>query len=64
MLSVKRHARYLAQRAIRRGELIRQPCEVCGASPAYAHHDDYEQPLKVRWLCSKHQGLKHSQFDG
>ena len=39
-------------KAIKSGKLIRKPCEVCGAEPAQAHHDDYNYPLKVRWLCS------------
>lgn len=37
--------------AIRDGKLTRQPCEICGEEPAEAHHDDYNFPLKIRWLC-------------
>lgn len=37
--------------AIRDGKLKKEPCEICGAEPAEAHHDDYNYPLKVRWLC-------------
>lgn len=36
---------------IRKGEIIPQPCEVCGHPHAEAHHDDYNKPLDVRWLC-------------
>lgn len=45
--------------AIRRGKLVRQPCEVCGAESAEAHHDDYSKPLDVRWLCKEHHRLHH-----
>lgn len=38
-------------KAISSGRILRQPCEVCGAEPAEAHHDDYNKPLDVRWLC-------------
>lgn len=38
-------------RAIRNGLLERQPCESCGNPQAVAHHDDYDKPLDVRWLC-------------
>lgn len=41
------------------GRLVRQPCEVCGAEPVQAHHDDYDRPLDVRWLCSVHHGEVH-----
>jgi len=38
-------------RAIRNGVLERQPCESCGNPKSVAHHDDYDKPLDVRWLC-------------
>lgn len=48
----------IVQRAIKKGILIRKPCEVCGFAKADAHHDDYNKPLNVRWLCRKHH-IKH-----
>src|ERR1039458_7338116 len=36
------------------GKVKRQPCEVCGAQPAEAHHEDYSKPLDVEWLCPTH----------
>lgn len=47
-------ARVKARQTVRRGKLARQPCEVCGAAKAEAHHDDYSKPLNVRWLCRLH----------
>jgi hypothetical protein len=35
----------------RRGKLLPQPCSVCQDPRAEKHHDDYSQPLQVRWLC-------------
>jgi hypothetical protein len=40
--------------AIRRGDLERKPCEVCGAETSEAHHPDYAKPLDVMWLCRSH----------
>lgn len=48
-------------RAIRAGRLVPQPCEVCGFAGTtkdgrrgvIAHHDDYTEPLEVRWLCHR-----------
>lgn len=52
-------ARSVANHAIRDGKITPQPCEVCGAEKVQAHHDDYNYPLKVRWLCVKHHAEWH-----
>ena len=49
----------LVNEAIRKGELKRKPCEVCGALKVHAHHEDYSQPLNVKWLCPKHHKELH-----
>lgn len=41
-----------ARNAVR--SLDRKPCEVCGAEKAEAHHQDYDFPLDVMWLCRRH----------
>jgi hypothetical protein len=46
-------------RALSAGDLKRMPCEVCQARVADAHHDDYAQPLVVRWLCRSHHRQWH-----
>ena len=48
---------YLAS-YVRRGLIARQPCEVCG-DKAQSHHDDYDKPLDVRWLCELHHLALH-----
>lgn len=42
----------------RRGKIQIMPCEVCGSNNAEMHHDFYEKPLSVRWLCRYHH-IKH-----
>lgn len=56
---LKKRARNAVASAVRRGKLTPQPCEVCGASPTEAHHDDYSKPLDVRWLCEPHHEKEH-----
>jgi hypothetical protein len=48
-------------KAVRRGLLVVGSCEVCGLPPLvvngrqriHGHHDDYNYPLMVRWLCKR-----------
>jgi ribosomal protein S27AE len=47
-------------KATKERTLIRpDSCSECGVTSAniHGHHDDYREPLKVRWLCPKcHRG--------
>lgn len=52
-------ANSLVNRAVSRGDIKRKPCEVCGEQKAEAHHDDYNKPLEVRWLCRECHGKWH-----
>lgn len=54
-----RWAHVALQSAINRGLIERQPCAVCGAEPADGHHDDYDRPMLVRWLCRRHHRAEH-----
>lgn len=56
---IKHWAHVATQSGLRRGLITPEPCEVCGAEKAEAHHDDYDRPLAVRWLCRKHHREVH-----
>ena len=57
----------LTMKAISKGTLIPEPCEICGVTERckdgrnkiHAHHDDYSKPLEVRWLCKSHHHEWH-----
>ena len=45
--------------ALRRGQIKKLPCEVCGLDKTEGHHPDYKNPLAVRWLCKQHHLEAH-----
>lgn len=50
-------------RAVAAGILTRPAnCEQCGAEGrVYGHHDSYDRPLDVRWLCPRCHQLAHGK---
>ncbi len=46
---------------VRVGNIARKPCEVCHTDRAVAHHDDYDRPLDVRWMCKAHYKQWHER---
>lgn len=40
-----------ARYALKIGLIEQRPCEKCGSEKSEKHHPDYEQPLKVQFLC-------------
>ncbi len=55
----KRAAHIAVGNAVRDGVLHKKACQICGKSEVHAHHDDYGEPLKVKWLCAKHHKQLH-----
>lgn len=55
-------------KAVRIGELEKsESCEKCGSNRkrTQAHHDDYNQPLVIRWLCDRcHREWHHEHGPG
>ena len=49
-------------RAIRNGDLVRKPCIRCGEQKSVAHHEDYDKPLEVMWLCQPCHKQRHKEL--
>ena len=42
--------------------LSKQPCVICSNDKAEAHHEDYDDPLNVVWLCKAHHEMRHKEI--
>lgn len=60
---VKRNANRLVSIAIKTGAIARKPCEKCGCEKSEAHHEDYEKPLDVVFLCSSCHKKRHVEIN-
>lgn len=49
-------------KAVRNGGLVRQPCCRCGETKTVAHHEDYDKPLEVVWLCQPCHKQRHKEI--
>jgi hypothetical protein len=55
-------AHSIVARAIKNGTLVKGQCEFIGSDcngPIHAHHENYDEPLEVRWACARHH---HEKF--
>jgi hypothetical protein len=59
----RRRAHVLVANALKWGEIARpNACEQCGeVRVVMAHHEDYQAPLKVLWLCDSCHRRRHVQ---
>ena len=56
----KVYARDMLRCHVRRGHIIRGPCEIAGCKKkAQGHHEDYSKPFDVNWLCTEHHNELH-----
>lgn len=70
--NLQAEARKIYTKALLHGEIVRKPCCICGNTYRVAgHHPDYNRPLFIIWLCTKHHirlhyapGLIVDELDG
>jgi protein-arginine kinase activator protein McsA len=59
----KLKARLDLRRAVMAGKIERKPCEKCADPKSEAHHQDYQKPFDVQWLCRFHHAELHRQME-
>ena len=59
----RKKARVVFNHYVRDKHIEKQFCEICGNPKAEAHHDDYDKPLNVRWLCFVCHRKWHKEHD-
>jgi len=53
----------MVYKAIKDKKLFRKPCAECGSEDRiHGHHDDYLEPLNVRWLCAACHHQWHAKY--
>lgn len=52
----------MVAKALREGRLQKLPCTRCESADSLAHHDDYDMPLDVVWLCRSHHIARHKEL--
>ena len=55
-------AHILLNNAVRIGTVKHSPCEKCGNGQSHGHHENYDYPLNVVWLCAKHHQVRHREM--
>jgi hypothetical protein len=59
----KTRARRILNKEIDKGNLFkRNSCEICHNSPTHGHHEDYNKPLEIIWLCQRCHYLLHKHY--
>jgi hypothetical protein len=56
---LKVKARNFLYRNVKKGKLKKESCQKCMNKKVEAHHEDYNKPLEVIWLCKKHHVELH-----
>jgi len=58
---LQKRSHKIVENALLRCDIIRATaCEACGKEcKPHAHHDDYNKPLQIRWLCSSCHSVIH-----
>jgi hypothetical protein len=55
-------AHSMVYKAIKSGKLVREPCQRCNEIKTRGHHENYDKPLDVMWLCEPCHRQRHKEL--
>jgi hypothetical protein len=55
-------AHSIVYKAIKSGKLVRELCKKCNSTKTIAHHENYDEPLSVMWLCEPCHRQRHKEL--
>ncbi len=56
---IRNKTRRKSNELVKQGRIKKEACVVCGAKEVLIHHEDYDNPFKVIWLCEFHHKEYH-----
>jgi len=59
LINFRKKTRRKSKELLKVGSIKKQPCVVCGSGEALMHHEDYNNPKKIIWLCEHHHKEYH-----
>lgn len=59
---MRANARSYLNTYLRRGYITKNPCIICGSCEVQGHHENYNKPLEVVWLCKPHHRQYHNEL--
>jgi len=57
-----RKIKWIVRSSLVKGLIEKKPCEKCGEKKSEAHHEDYNKPLDIVWLCKRCHKQRHQQI--
>ena len=58
----RQQAHTAVAKGLRHGTIFKEPCCRCGNEKSLAHHDDYDKPLDIMWLCQPCHKQRHKEL--
>lgn len=59
LINVRKKTRRKSKELLRKGKIRKRPCLVCGTHEVVMHHESYDDPYRVLWLCDAHHKDYH-----